>query len=133
MALKAVIHFFKCIQDSQDYGSDVEHMVSRVFFSLRVGNKTYPNLSANIRQAYGGNYSEDPIEVDRPEGYDGPLNFEAYRAAAERYYRKATVGDGGRMIHIPEGSNVKNLVMRNNVTDVSHTEGFDIEEGSPAW
>ena len=31
---KVKITFHKCIQDSQEYGSNDEHMVSRIFFSI---------------------------------------------------------------------------------------------------
>jgi len=38
---KAKIIFYKCVQDSQDYGSDDEHMVSRVFFNLEIGEERF--------------------------------------------------------------------------------------------
>ena len=41
---KATVNFHRCIQDSQDYGSNDEHMVSRVFFDLEVGNKQFNGL-----------------------------------------------------------------------------------------
>ena len=38
MGKNARVTFYKCIQDSQDYGSDDEHMVSRIFFFLEIAD-----------------------------------------------------------------------------------------------
>jgi hypothetical protein len=35
--VKAKVTFRKLIQDSQEYGSNDEHLVSRVFFDLEIG------------------------------------------------------------------------------------------------
>ena len=50
---KAKLVFHKCIQDSQDYGSDDERMVSRVFFTLTVAGNEHPDLYADIKQTVG--------------------------------------------------------------------------------
>lgn len=34
--MKAQITFKRLVQDSQDYGSDDEHMVSRAFFDMKI-------------------------------------------------------------------------------------------------
>jgi len=38
---KAKVIFHQCIQDSQEYGSDDEHMVSRIFFILEIGEERF--------------------------------------------------------------------------------------------
>ncbi|MBS0388764.1 MAG: hypothetical protein JSR15_09815 [Proteobacteria bacterium] len=80
------IHFKELIQDSQNYGSDDEHMVSRVFFDLQVGDKRYPRAHANIRQEVGAGVS-DPIEVSPPAGYAGPFDLGKFQAEVESYFR----------------------------------------------
>ncbi|MHB1362091.1 MAG: hypothetical protein ACYCW5_05800 [Thermoleophilia bacterium] len=46
---KVTIHLEKLIQDSQEYGSDDEHMVSRVFFSLEAGGALHGDLYADVK------------------------------------------------------------------------------------
>ena len=86
----ARVVFDKGIQYSQDYGSDDEHMVSRIFFSIEVGGRRYDGLHVDVKQTVGSSYENGPIEVSSPKGsYKGPFNHEAFRAAAENYYRGA--------------------------------------------
>lgn len=123
------VTFHKCIQDSQDYGSDEEHMVSRIFFSLEIEGRKYENLHVDIKQSVGSNYESSPIEVYRPQGYQGPLNYEAFRNAVEQYYR-SLVGSTGSGIRIVGGTNVR---MRNNVFIKEVTVEFPISERDTAW
>jgi hypothetical protein len=68
----ARIIFNRCIQDSQEYGSDNEHMISRVFFTLEIRDRRI-DLHADIKQAVGSSYETGPVEVGMPEGYRGPF------------------------------------------------------------
>jgi hypothetical protein len=124
------VHFYKCIQDSHDLGTTVEQMVSRVFFHLEVDGKIY-DLWSNIRQAAGGDYKEDPIEVDHPEGAKTPisLNYMAFRDAGERYYRKI-VGQSNAVFSFGNSTNVR---MYDNTINMPYSEEFEINESSPAW
>ena len=49
----AKITFHELIQDSQDYGSNDEHMVSRVFFDLEFDGETKRGLYAHVKQPVG--------------------------------------------------------------------------------
>lgn len=124
----AKITFYKCIQDSQDYGSDNEHMVSRVFFTLQIGDRKF-DLHADIKQAVGSGYEMGPIEVGQPEGYSGPFNYECFRDAAEKYYR-SLVGSTGRGINIQGGANIR---MRNNTFIQKMSVECEVVEGSAGW
>jgi hypothetical protein len=84
--LKATVHFKELIQDSQNYGSDDEVMVSRVFFDLQVGDKRYPGAYANIKQKVGA-VASDPIEVSPPAGYAGPFDHQKFQSEVEKYFR----------------------------------------------
>jgi len=77
------VTFRKCIQDSVDYGSDDEHMVSAVFFDLEINGQTHPDLSIQIRQIVGGS----TLEIGDLRGYTGPLNRRALHEAVEGYFR----------------------------------------------
>jgi len=128
MGKTAKITFCKCIQDSQDYGSNDEHMVSRVFFVLEIADKRF-DLHADIKQAVGSSYETGPIEVGQPEEYRGPFNYDAFRDAAEKYYR-SLVGSSGRGISIQGGTNIR---MRNNTFVQNMIAEFEVKEGSAGW
>ena len=111
--------FEKCIQDSQEYGSTDEMMVSRVFFTIEVKGKTaskatvhrFNRINANLKQAVGGAFEQSPIEVEFPcdsagNPYAGPLDYQRFRNAAEGYYR-SLVGSMGTGIHIQGGWNIR--------------------------
>lgn len=106
----ARIDFHQCVQDSQDYGSDDEHMVSRVFFSLQLDGVSHENLHVDIKQPVGDKFEAGPLEVGAPQGYRGPINHAEFRAAVEKYYRRL-VGSAGSGIRIVGGGNIR---MRNN-------------------
>jgi hypothetical protein len=98
------------VQDSRDYGSDDEHMVSRAFLDLQVDGSMYEKLYAQIKQPVGGDFETMPLEVSWPVGYKGPLNYEAFRAGIEAYYR-GLVHSTGSDTNVEGGSNIR---MQNN-------------------
>ena len=133
---KVKINFHECIQDSQEYGSNDEHMVSRIFFSIEVnGELDKETYHADLKQTVGGKFEENPIEVGLPcdslgKPYSGPINYEAFRKGAEDYYRKL-VGSTGGGIHIGEGAS--NIRMYNNRFTMEHSIEFEAEDTRPAW
>ena len=104
--MSSAVTFQKLIQDSQTFGSDDAHMVSRIFFTLEIDGNTFPDLYADIKQTVGTDYETASLEVGAPHGYTGAFNHEVFSPAAERYYRDS-IGSHGRMIRISEGSNVR--------------------------
>ena len=139
---KVKITFHECIQDSQEYGSDDEHMVSRVFFSIEVSKaenqetrvETYDNVYANLKQTVGGKFEETPIEVSSPyhssgELYSGPMNYGEFRKAAENYFRNL-VGSQGTGIHIEGGGSAR---MYNNRFRQEYSVEFEAADTRSAW
>jgi hypothetical protein len=88
----AKIRFHRCIQDSQDYGSDDEHMVSRVFLTVEAEGRAYTDLTVDIKQAVGESFEQGVLEVSRPRGYDGALDYAEFRRAVEAYFRSLVGG-----------------------------------------
>jgi hypothetical protein len=128
--------FEKCIQDSQEYGSNDENMVSRVFFSVFVDGQPFGQNPhhADVKQAVGGEYERDPLEVDHPfdasnQRYSGPMSYYAYREAVEHYYRKL-VGSTGVGIHIEGGSGIR---MYDNTFVVRHEVEFTASDTPSQW
>ena len=129
---QARLIFEKCIQDSQDYGSDDEHMVSRKFFALEVEGKRYDGLHADVKQTVGSSYEDGPIEISSPRGasYKGPFNYEAFRVAIEKYYR-SLVGSSATGIRI--GGAAHNIRTRNNIFQRREFTEFEVSGGDIAW
>jgi hypothetical protein len=127
---KGKIYFFKCIQDSQEYGSDNEYMVSRVFFNVDINGKVKNNLYSDIKQTVGSKYSREFIEVRLPDGITGPFNYEDFANAARDYYLQMC-GPNAKGIKI-EG-NCSNIRMRNNTFLIPYTAEFDIVNPGISW
>jgi hypothetical protein len=125
----AIVIFKKCIQDSQEYGSDDEYMVSRVFFNLEVQDKEFSDLHVDIKQPVGSTFENTVIEVGAPQGYDGPFNHQAFSKAVEDYYR-SLVGSQGTGIHIAGGSNIR---MQNNTFVKEKKVQFEVGKSDSAW
>lgn len=120
--MKAKAIFNKLMQDSQEYGSDNEHMVSRAYFDLEIDGKKYPNLFVDIKQTVGSKLSDENIEVSSPTGYKGKFNYDDFRKGAVNYYRKCFGPQGA----IRVGENVKGLRMYNNIIEVVMVHEFEI-------
>lgn len=113
---QVTVVFHRCIQDSQDFGSNDEHMVSRVFLTFEVNGDSYSGLYCDLKQTVGSSYECGPIEVGSLQGskYAGPFKYNEFRDAVERYYRSC-VGSSGQGIRIGAGSTA--IRMRNNTFD----------------
>jgi hypothetical protein len=107
---KANVIFNKLIQDSQDYGSNDDHMVSRVFFTIEVDGNSPQECYVDIKQSVGSDIETSPLEVSKPVGYKGSFDYGELREAVEGYYR-SLIGSQGSGINISGGSNIR---MRNN-------------------
>jgi hypothetical protein len=72
----ATIRIEKCIQDIQNVSSnpDESAMCSQIYFEMEVDEKVHKALTVEISQPYGSDYANEPVEVGRPEGYEGPFN-----------------------------------------------------------
>jgi hypothetical protein len=118
------INFTHILQDSQDFGSDSDHMVSRVFFSVEQDGSSFPGCFANLKQTVGGDVRDD-LEVSRPQGYKGPFNFTAFQDAAQEYFRQG--------IYIGPGAGMRNLRMRNNTFRISRSFTFEATQPEGSW
>ncbi|HET6516568.1 MAG TPA: hypothetical protein VFG09_15550 [Thermodesulfovibrionales bacterium] len=127
--MKAKILFHKCLQNAQELGSNDEFMVSRIFFSLQLPDKRIDDLSVDIKLAVGDQFEGGSIEVSKPQGYSGPLNYSAFRDAVEKYYRHL-VGSTGIGIRSAGASNIR---MYNNTFSIPMTAEIDIDESTAGW
>jgi len=117
--MKARVTFQKCIQDSQDFGSDDEHMISRVFLTLEAGDSKQ-DLVVDVKQIVGSRFEDAPLEVSSPKGYKGPLNYTILQKEVEEYYRES-FGSRGHAIRIGAGANIRmrnNTVIRQKIVEI---------------
>ncbi len=126
---KAKVVFRECLQNSQEYGSNDEHMVSRIFFDYEIAGKMHEGVYVDVKQTVGSSFDTSPLEVGSPVGYSGPLNYIAFRDGVERYYR-GLVGAQGSGIHVTGGSNIR---MQNNRFVKSETIEFDVDIPTRGW
>lgn len=129
------VNFSKCIQDSQDFGSDDEHMVSRVFFTLAIDGTSKGEFYADMKQSVGESFEEGSIEVGPPKTPDGslhkgPFSQAKFVEAATTYYR-SLVGSGGSGIHI--GGGASNIRMRNNTFVQLYAVSFEVFDSAGQW
>ena len=123
--------FTKIIQDSQDYGSTDEQMVSRVFFDIVVGDVVHRGLYADISQPVGERFEGGPLTVSFPPVLQGRVGFSTFRQHVEDYFRDL-VGSRGRGIRIGGGGNIR---MRNNSFIFQKIVDIDVQDadGGSSW
>src|SRR5437667_4113784 len=126
---KARVMFQELVQDSQEYGSDDEHMVSRVFFDLEVDGKLHRSLSADVKQAVGSAFEKEGLEVSKPSKYSGPFNYGRFREVVEAYYRSQV---GSKASGIRLGAGAKDIRMRNNRFVAKAVAEFEVDT-SGGW
>ena len=130
-----VVAFHGCVQDSQEYGSDREHMVSRVFFDLVLDEIPQGPFFADIKQTVGSDFESGGMEVGPPTGedgapYSGPFSHASFAGAAEEYFR-GLVGSSGSGIHVSGASS--NIRMSNNAFRQEGKASFDVPDKLDAW
>jgi hypothetical protein len=131
---KLGFHFTHCIQDLQSYGSDDDHMVSRVFLSIALDSQPRGDFYADLKQTVGDNYETGAIEVGPPttesgETYSGPMSHACFSDGAVKYFR-SLVGSLGSGIRIGGGSNIR---MRDNLFESSFDWECDVDDSLSNW
>lgn len=129
MIVNGKIIFHSCLQDAQEYGSDNEYMVSRIFFSLVFQDKMLDNLFADIKQTVGDDFEKGQLEVSPPQGIKQTIDYSIFRDLVEKYYR-SLVGKQGRSIRIEGGNNIR---MFNNLHTFEMQADISIDTDKGAW
>jgi len=104
----ATVTFHRIVINSQELGSDDEHMVSTMTFTLTIGDESF-ELIVVVKQTVGSDFNTAPLEVSAPIGYDGPINSNAFRDEVENYYREH-VGERGRVLNIDPSATATRLI-----------------------
>jgi hypothetical protein len=125
----ATVRFSHLILDSPELGSDGEHIVSRVFFSLELDGETLPGLHANIKQTVRAAFEGGPLTVLKPAGYHGPFNHAAFSAASESRYRECI----GKSIMMFRVNGAKGVRLRNGTFQVPYETTFEVDPNNHTW
>ena len=91
------IHITHCIQDSQEFGSTDDHMVSRVFMRLTLNGEGQGETYSTIKQVVGDPSS---IEVTSPVGYNGPFDHQEFTSKLTDYFKGLSMINVGRSVHV---------------------------------
>ena len=94
MPKRVLVKLKKCIQNSEEAGSDDRQTISRVFYGIVVNGNKQGAFHSDIKQVVGSDYSTEDIEVTAPEGYTGPTNPERFARGIRNYYERL-LGDAG--------------------------------------
>ena len=86
------VRMIRLIQNSQEYGTGDDHMVSVVTFSVKDERGKEYIGTCLLKQTVGAPL-EHPLEVQAPIGYAGPELGPNLRKAVDHYYR-SLVGPG---------------------------------------
>jgi len=106
---KVRVTFKECIQDSREYGTDDEFMVSRVSVDIAVDRTDQGGFIADLKQPVGTDFDTGPIEVGRPhevgthKPYPGPFDQARFAEAATTYFREL-LGSEGWALKLRPGS-----------------------------
>ena len=128
---RVTVHFTRCVQDSQEFGSTNEHMVSRVFFTIESKGKRMDGCYVDLKQTAGADYLIGPIEVAPPrtsdgKQYRGPWNHNEFRKEATAYYRTCV----STLISADPGAKVR---MYDNVIAIPRKITFESEGPAGTW
>ena len=110
---KVRVTFKECIQDSREYGSDDEYMVSRVSVDIAVDRADQGSFIADLKQAVGTDFDTGPIEVGRPvevgthKPYRGAFDQARFAEAATKYFRELLGSDGWAIKLGPDSTNIR--------------------------
>ena len=89
------VTFRRCLVNAPEYGSDDNHVGSRVFFDLHLEGREFVNVYVDVRQVTREGAEREPLIVTPPRGYDGPLDVHVFQSLVEFYYRHAVGGASG--------------------------------------
>jgi hypothetical protein len=123
------VNVTRCVQDSQEYGSTDEYMVSRVFYSIDVDGVSKGNDYSDLKQVVGSAYSSDNIEVSPPKGYRGPYDHKSFSNEMAGYFCKC-VNSSGAVLSLGSAAQFR---MKNNTFAIPYRFQFEAEEQAASW
>lgn len=98
-AVKGSFHFYHCRTIPQVLEGEGEKQLAEVSVGIIINRIKHGPYSIPIRQV---KTYEDPLQIDRPKGYEGPLDEAAFRRITEQYFQGLR-RMSQRKLHYPEG------------------------------
>ena len=99
--MKTRVIFHKVVQDGREFGSSDTHAVSRVYFDLEQGDKSYQGLSVDLTEPVNTLHEASDVVVGK---FESPikLNRQAFERAVCGYYQ-SLVQSAGYGKHLAKG------------------------------
>jgi hypothetical protein len=113
--------FNSVVQESQVLGGADEHMVATLHYALTCDGEYVGDFSSRVKQTQDSDFETGSIEVEPPEGYDGPFSHLKFAQLAEDYYRRASGASG---VHITGSASV---AWTDNIYEESYSAQFTAE------
>jgi len=88
MAKRVRVKLKRCIQNSQEAGSDDSHMISRVFYEMVMNGNKQGSFYSDITQPVGSEYVVEDLEVTAPNGYKGAFDQARFAKGIRNYYQR---------------------------------------------
>ena len=105
-SVRVKVEFGRIEQVAQQVGTEDEYMLAAVHTRVTHAGKTFEGVT-RIKQITGSRFCEENnVEVERPDGYKGPLDFMAFSEGATRHYKQSVFG---RAIQVGPGQRL-NLI-----------------------
>jgi hypothetical protein len=121
------VEFTELRQGTARMGSgDDDHMVSIAVCRIVVDGQDRGVHEVRIKQPAGGSF-DDPIEVEAPTTYDGPIDIQAFGDLVDGYYRHL-IGPTGIVIRVGPGTS--NLTMQGNSFQIPSAGAFETTDPS---
>jgi len=92
---------------------DQSQIGSLIEFDLNIGDRRLNALSVEVRQRYGTDFQNEPLEVGNVIGYNGPWNSEEFQDLCGQYYRDIIGSSGvGRAIKRGERKLIERVAIK---------------------
>ena len=88
MAKRVRVKLKRCIQNSQEAGSNDSHMISRVFHEMVVNGNKQGSFYSDITQPVGSEYVAEDLEVTAPNGHKGAFDQARFAKGIRNYYQR---------------------------------------------
>jgi hypothetical protein len=122
MATVGVV-FNVIVQEPQEISGVEEHMVATLHYALTCDGEYVGDFSSRVKQTQGSDLESGSIEVEPPEGYDGPFSHLKFAQLAEDYCRDV-IGPSGSGVRVRGGAST---AFSGNVYRQSYSAQFTAE------
>ena len=113
-------------------GGTSEHGTALIRFSMNVGERSVPDLTASVKLPVGEQHGSSPMEIGMPSGYKGPFDYAAFQKCAEKYVRRQLGGSGDERAQFSFAKGVGVKITGGTFRD-RQSCSFQVEDSGAGW